>query len=103
MSYAKAIWNEVTSCRYKTSKSFGAYDDCKIVTYTGSSSQNSTELCTIEYRRKIYRTRVVFNMYIDGKLFKQNVHIKKDGRAGGFIETRYDNFVNSQTEKKEND
>lgn len=97
MSYAKPIWNKVTSCKYQGSKSFGAYNDCKVETYTGSSSKNSEKLCTVEIKKKVYDDFVIFNIYLDEQLMKQNIHAKnkKSGGAAEFIEQRTGSFINS--------
>jgi hypothetical protein len=98
MSYAKPIWNEVTSCRYKNSPSWGGFNDVKQTTYTGSSTSNSQELATIEISRKFYTNFVVFNYYIDKKLYKQNINFRNGDKAGKFIQQRKSNFLNSSNE-----
>ncbi|CAB4151908.1 hypothetical protein UFOVP597_40 [uncultured Caudovirales phage] len=100
MSYSKAIWNEVTSCKYKSSKSFGAFNDCKIKTYTGSSSSNSELLCDFEIMKKVYEEIIVFNAYFDSELMSQTIfHRKKNSEtAGEFIEKIKQNFVNRSNE-----
>jgi len=103
MSYAKPFWMTVTSCKYKSNKSFGASDDCKLESYTGSSVNNSSLLATIEWSKKVYDKIMVFNLYIDGELIKQNIHIrnKKNMKvAGDLLETRKKNFINSSNEEK---
>jgi len=98
MSYAKPIWNEVTSCGYSKSPSWGGKDNVKQVTRTGSSSSNSEELALIEISRKFYERFVVFNFYLDSKLVKQNINARNDNRAGEFIEQRSRNFFYSMNE-----
>jgi hypothetical protein len=98
MSYAKPIWNDVTSCRYKKSPSWGAFDDCKTETYTGSSSSNSELLAEVEVSRKFYDRIVVFNFYIDSKLLKQNINLRNGDKAGKFLEQRKRAFVNSDNQ-----
>ena len=94
MSYAKPIWNDVTSCGYSKSPSWGGKNNVKSVTYTGSSASNSQELATVEISRKFYRDIVVFNFYLDSKLVKQNINLRNKDKAGIFIEQRKKNFIN---------
>lgn len=96
MSYAKPIWNDVTSCKYNSNKSWGGHDNVKTVTYTGSSAKNSKELSVVEISRKFYERFVVFNFYLDKKLIKQNINrLSKSGStAGDWIEQRTRNFLN---------
>ena len=96
MSYSKPIWIAVTSCKYKNSPSFGAVNDCKMEVRTGSSSSNSHELGTIEVAKKVYDEMIVFNLYLDGKLIKQNVHLNNKDRAGDKVAMLLKNFVNSE-------
>lgn len=98
MSYSKPIWNNVTSCGYKKSPSWGGKNDVRQTTYTGSSSSNSTKLASIDISRKFYIDFVVFNFYLDEKLVKQNINVRNDNRAGEFIEQRSRNFLNSKNE-----
>ena len=98
MSYSKPIWNDVTSCGYSKSPSWGGKNDVKQTTYTGSSPSNSKELATIEISRKFYDKFVAFNYYIDGKLYKQNINFRNKDRAGEFIQQRKSNFLNSSNE-----
>lgn len=95
MGYAKPIWNEVTSCKYKSNKSWGGSDDVKTRTLTGSSPSNSHELAIVEVSRKFYDNFVVFNFYLDEKLMKQNINRINGSVAGEFIEQRKRNFLNS--------
>lgn len=100
MSYAKPIWNEVQSCKYNSSKSWGGFDDVSTTTYTGSSSSNSTELLEYSVSRRFYENFVVFNAYIDGKLIKQNVHLRNGEKAGQFLYQTKSDFVNSKNAEK---
>lgn len=94
MGFAKPIWNDVTSCGYSKSPSWGGKNNVKQVTYTGSSPSNSQELATIEISRKFYENIVVFNFYLDSKLVKQNINLRNKDKAGIFIEQRKKNFIN---------
>jgi len=95
MGYAKPIWNDVTSCGYSKSPSWGGKNDVKTVTYTGSSPSNSEELAKVEISRKFYDDIVVFNFYLDGKLMKQNINLRNKKVAGDFVEQRKKDFINS--------
>jgi hypothetical protein len=94
MSYSKPIWNDVTSCGYAKSPSWGGKNDVKQVTYTGSYASNSEKLATVEISRKFYKNIVVFNFYLDEKLVKQNINLRNKDKAGIFIEQKIKNFVN---------
>ena len=89
------MWMQVTSCLYKSSPSFGAVNDCKLESRTGSSGSNSHVLATIEWKKKIYEKLIIFNMYLDDKLVKQNIHYRNGDRAGDLIKTKRNRFVNS--------
>jgi len=95
MSCSKPIWNEVTSCGYSKSPSWGGKNNVKTVTCTGSSRSNSERLATVEVSRKFYENIVVFNFYLDGKLMVQNINLRNKDKAGSFIEKRKKNFINS--------
>lgn len=98
MGSAKPIWNDVTSCGYAKSPSWGGKNNVRTTTYTGSSHSNSTELATVEISRKFYDNIVVFNFYLDGKLIKQNINLINKDKAGLFIEQKKKNFVNGSNE-----
>jgi len=98
MSYAKPIWNDVTSCGYSKSPSWGGKNNVKQTTYTGSSPSNSQELASIEISRKFYINFVAFNYYVDGKLYKQNINFRNKDKAGEFIQQRKSNFLNNMNE-----
>jgi hypothetical protein len=94
MSYAKPIWNDVTSCRYNSNKSWGGHNDVSTTTYTGSSPSNSEKLAVVDVSRKFYNDFVVFNFYVDKKLIKQNINRRNKDKAGEFLEQRKSNFLN---------
>tara|TARA_R110002153_G_scaffold189041_4_gene341896 strand:+ start:7415 stop:7750 length:336 start_codon:yes stop_codon:yes gene_type:complete len=102
MARSKPIWNEVTSCTYKKSPSWGAINDCRTQTYTGSSASNSYILADVEISKKTYKNFIAFNFYIDGRLLKQNVHLINKGRAGSLIAStdwfKSLDFLNSENE-----
>ena len=98
MSYAKPIWNEVQSCGYSKSPSWGGKDNVRQTTYTGSSRSNSTELAEINIARKFYKDFVTFNFYVDGKLYKQNINLRNGDKAGEWLQTKKSNFLNSMNE-----
>jgi hypothetical protein len=95
MGKSRAIWNEVTSCSYKSSPSWGGNNDVKQTTYVGSSASNSQELATMEVSKRIYDKFVVFNYYIDQKLITQAIFTNNQDRAGSFLGKRSKNFMNS--------
>lgn len=95
MSYAKPIWNDVTNCKYKGSKSYGNVNTGEVTVSVGSSSKNSHELVRhVTTRRfhdeyKGYENVCVFKfgvfvgdkeMIICEKIFKDN-----KGKAGDLI------------------
>ena len=106
MSRSKPIWCKVRSCKYQSDKSYGAYEDTLTEIYTGSSASNSSLLGSVEVTKKLYNdaSLVVFNLYLDGVLMKQNVHImtnRTTGSAGRLLmqisnETRGLVFLNSK-------
>ena len=96
MTRSKPIWVAVTSCKYKSNKSFGAFEDCKMQIKSGSSSSNSHDLGTIEVKKKMYEDHVIFNLYLDGVLVKQNIHQRNEYRAGSLIEQITADFVYSK-------
>lgn len=102
MSYSKNIWNAVTSCTYKKAPSWGAYDDCRTTTFTGSSASNSHELAVVEISRKMYDNFIAFNFYVDGKLLKQNIHRRNSLKAGDLLRTTKSNFLNFQNQNTHN-
>lgn len=64
------IWNDVTSCIYKSDKSFGARDDSRIKISVGSSSTHSEQLADIRTTRSIKGIYYVFKISIDGMVMK---------------------------------
>lgn len=97
MSYAKPIWNEVTNCIYKTSKSYGNHNTGEVKIYVGSSSKNSHELVQHTTTRRFhdaylgYKNVCVFKFGIelDGRVHLVTEKIFKDnkGKAGELLET----------------
>jgi len=92
---SKPMWMQVQSCKYNSNKSFGAYEDCRLISSTGSSSSNSHQLADIEWSKKTYDELICFNLYVDEKLIKQNIHYNIKGKAGALIKTKSNRFVNS--------
>ena len=47
------IWNDVTNCAYKSSKSYGNKEDGRVTIKVGTSSSNSHTLCDHRVTHKI--------------------------------------------------
>lgn len=65
MAYSYPIWNDVTACIYKSSKSYGAKDTSEASVKVGTSANNSKLLvrhCTTRRKKGDY---VVFTFYVD--------------------------------------
>lgn len=65
MSYSYPIWNDVTSCIYNSSKSYGARDTGEVTVRIGTSSKNSEFLCTHVTTRRIEGENTVFTFGVD--------------------------------------
>ena len=94
MGYSKAIWNDVTSCGYKNSPSWGGMNHVTQTTFVGSSPQNSHELAELEISRKFYDRFVAFNYVVDGKLLSQAIFLRNKDKAGEFLQKRVKGFIN---------
>lgn len=98
MSYAKPIWNEVTNCKYKGSKSYGNIDTGEVTVLVGSSAKNSHELVKHFTTRRfkdeyaglkdvcVFKFGVELNdgtkIILTTKIFRNN-----NGRAGELLKT----------------
>lgn len=97
MSRMKPIWNIVTNCEYKSSKSYGNKNTGEVQVCVGSSAQNSHELLKHITTRRFHdeykgHEKVCvfkFGVIIDGvstvlteKIFEDN-----NGKAGALIQT----------------
>lgn len=72
------IWMDVTSCIYKSSKSYGVKNDGHTEIYVGSGSRNSHHFATINMtHRDLGERGKSFRLYVDGNLIKEG--IVKDG------------------------
>jgi hypothetical protein len=97
MSYAKPIWNNVTNCGYKGSKSYGNQDTGEVEILVGSSASNShllvnhfttrrfkeeykglKNVCVFKFGIEIDNHKIV----VTEKIFKDN-----GGRAGSLLKT----------------
>lgn len=85
------IWNEVTSCKYNSSKSYGISDTGKVVTNVGRSRVNSYQfLESITTRRfENYKGKnvCVFRYSVDGIVVKIMIFEDNNGKAGKYIKT----------------
>jgi len=82
------IWNKVTACTYKSSKSWGARETAAVTVKVGSSSSNSNDLLThMTTYRKVWSTKKdqyfhVFKFGVDGVVLKAMIFYDNRGRAG---------------------
>ncbi len=86
------IWNDVTSCIYKGSKSFGAKDTSETEILVGSARNNSYTLAKQVVTRRfkehpVHGSVCVFKVSIDGIVLKEIVFTDNDGKAGDLLET----------------
>ena len=91
------IWNEVKSCLYKSSKSWGGKDHSDIKINVGSSVQNSHVLGEITTIRKTVATatghntphieEIHFILKLDGKPLKTMIFNNNKGKAGELKKT----------------
>ena len=59
------IWNSVTSCIYKSNKSYGARDTGEVEVRVGTSAKNSAFLCRHVTTRRIDGDYTVFKFGVD--------------------------------------
>ena len=68
------IWNKVQACIYKSSKDWGAKENCIVEVKVGSSSKNSHKLLTHKTTRREHKDgRVEFRFSVDDVLIKQAI------------------------------
>lgn len=65
MSYSYPIWNDVTSCIYKSSKSYGARDTSETEVRVGTSAKNSEPLVRHVTTRRQDGEYTVFRFGVD--------------------------------------
>jgi len=65
MSHSYPIWNDVTACIYKSSKSYGARDAGEVSVYVGTSAKNSELLVIHTTTRRIEGDYTVFKFGVD--------------------------------------
>ncbi len=87
------IWNDVSACIYKSSKSYGARDTSSAEVLVGSSQSNSHSLAThITTRREFveykgYLKVIVFKFSVDDVVINENIFKNVNGRAGELLKT----------------
>jgi hypothetical protein len=76
MSRHYPIWNDVTACNYKGSKSWGSVKDMTLNQYIGSSAKNShlfAEIITT--KREVIDSdgnkQIIFRLSVDGAMIKE--------------------------------
>ena len=99
MSYSKPIWNDVTACNYKSSKSYGNINDAETTISVGSSSKNShvlvTHFTTRRFKEEYKGLKSVcvfkFGIRIDNKetLLSEKIFKDNKGRAGELLKTNH--------------
>lgn len=71
------IWNKITSCAYKSDKSYGIRSDGNNTILVGTSSSNSHQFVTTRVTHKVHEdgTRE-YRFYLDGVLIKRAILAK---------------------------
>ena len=89
MTHHFPIWNKVTACNYKSSKSWGSKDCAALDQYVGSSKSNSHLFAVMHTTRRAMRIDgqdvISFRLSIDGRPIKQAIFTDNNGRAGDLI------------------
>lgn len=68
------IWMDVTSCIYKSSKSYGIKNDGLTKVFVGSSASNSHLLAAIKItHRDMGEKGKSFQLYVDGQIIKEGI------------------------------
>ncbi len=76
------IWNDVTACIYKSSKSYGAKNESTNKIYVGSSKNNSHKLATITTKKEIYDDVISFKLIVNSLVIKEIRFKNNNGTAG---------------------
>tara|TARA_R110001632_G_scaffold138803_1_gene254522 strand:- start:193 stop:477 length:285 start_codon:yes stop_codon:yes gene_type:complete len=72
MSRSYPIWNDISSCAYKSSnKSYGVREHSEINVKVGTSRSYSYDLCTIKETKKIFGNWISYCVFVDDKKVKQ--------------------------------
>jgi len=79
------IWNEVTACIYKNSKSYGAKKVNKFTQFVGSSKNNCVTQCNFKTIKTISIETIIFTTFINDLPIIKTVFSSKDGKADKFI------------------
>jgi len=93
MGRSHPIWNQVTACKYNSSKSYGISDTGEVEIYVGSSSKNSHSFLNHITTRRFYVHHkygpvCVFKFSVDGVVLKEMIFSDNNGRAGKLLKTR---------------
>ena len=74
MSRQYPIWNKVTACIYKSSKSYGVKERGEVDVFIGTSSSNSHRFLFHKTTHKVLENGDrEYRFYLDGKLLKRAV------------------------------
>ena len=74
MSAQYPIWNKVTACIYKSSKSYGVKERGEVDVFIGTSSSNSHRFLFHKTTHKVLENGDrEYRFYLDGKLLKRAV------------------------------
>lgn len=91
MSRSYPIWNDITACKYQSSKSYGVVETGQNNIYVGSSPSNSHGFIKtiITKRLRFYKDElcVVFSYSVDDVVIKKMIFENNNGKAGKFIKT----------------
>lgn len=68
------IWMDITSCIYKSSKSYGVRNDGLTQIFVGSSAANSYHFADVKItHRDLGEGRRSFRLYVDGEVVKEGL------------------------------
>jgi hypothetical protein len=79
------IWNDVSACKYKTSKSYGAVDTNDFTQYVGSSSRNSHEQCRFITSKRKHGEYWHFKTSLNGVILIDTVFTDNNGKPGNMV------------------
>lgn len=93
MGRSHPIWNQVTACKYNSSKSYGISDTGEVEIKVGSSASNSHSFLRHVTTRRFtthpkYGPVCIFKFSVDGVVLKEMIFEDNNGRAGKHIKTR---------------
>jgi len=95
MSRSYNIWNEIDSCIYSTSKSYGIKEHSTIISNFGSSASHSKQLGKIEFNRKpLFENWFSYAILLDGKVIKRRYFNNKTKEFRKRLPTSQDPILN---------